>query len=210
MSVRHALLGLLAQKARHGYELRVAFESVVGGDVAWDVKPAQIYTTLDRLEEAGLVERQSDLGQGDEPSRRVYALTPEGRMVLREWFATAVENEHQRDEFFVKLMVALASGEGSPERILQTQRNHLYKEMHTMTTLRDSFDPREGMAQILLMDKAIMHIEADLRWMDITEMRIEAIKGQAFPQPEIRPRGRPRKGDKGSTYPPPGSVISEQ
>jgi DNA-binding PadR family transcriptional regulator len=193
MTVRHALLGLLAKKARHGYELRVAFEAVVGGDENWDVKPAQIYTTLDRLEEAGLVTRASDLGQGDEPSRRVYALTEAGREALHEWFTTAVDTQLQRDEFFVKLMVALFSGEGNPERILQTQRSHLYKEMHNMTTLRDSYNPRLEIAQILLMDKVIMHLEADLRWMDITEMRIEAIKGQTFPEPEIRPRGRPRK-----------------
>lgn len=203
MSVRHALLGLLAQKARHGYELRVAFEAVVGGDENWDVKPAQIYTTLDRLEEAGLVERQSDLGQGKEPSRRVYALTDAGRENLHDWFATGVETQHQRDEFFVKLMVALFSGEGNPERIIQTQRSHLYQEMHNMTTMRDSYDPHLEMAQILLLDKAIMHLEADLRWMDITEMRIEAIKDQPFPEPEIRRRGRPRKGDQGSTFPPP-------
>lgn len=194
MSIRHALLGLLAQKPRHGYELRAAFEAVVGGAEAWDVKPAQIYTTLDRLEESGLVMRASDLGQGDEPSRRVYALTEAGREHLHEWFASAAETQHQRDEFFVKLMVALFSGEASPERILQTQRSHLYQEMHAMTTLRDGYDPRCEMAQILLLDKAIMHLEADLRWMDITEMRIEAIKGQPFPEPEIRPRGRPRKG----------------
>jgi len=193
MSVRHALLGLLAKKPRHGYELRVAFEAVVGGDENWDVKPAQIYTTLERLEESGLVERHSDLGQGSEPARRIYALTEAGRAALHEWFASAVDTQHQRDEFFVKLMVALFSGEASPERVIQSQRSHLYQEMHAMTTLRDSYDPRREMAQILLLDKAIMHLEADLRWMDITEMRIEAIKGQPFPEPEIRPRGRPRK-----------------
>jgi DNA-binding PadR family transcriptional regulator len=210
MSIRHALLGLLAQKPRHGYELRAAFEAVVGGAEAWEVKPAQIYTTLDRLEESGLVERHSDLGEGSEPARRVYALTGAGRALLHEWFASAVDAQHQRDEFFVKLMVALFSGEANPERIIQIQRSHLYQAMHTMTTLRDSYNPRCEMAQILLLDKAIMHLEADLRWMDITEMRIEAIKGQPFPEPEIRPRGRPRKGDKGSTFPPPMKMIRNQ
>ena len=52
MSVRNAILGLLAQQPRHGYELRAAFEAMVGGDAIWDVKPAQIYTTLARLQEA--------------------------------------------------------------------------------------------------------------------------------------------------------------
>jgi hypothetical protein len=59
------------------------------------------------------------------------------------------------------------------------------------------------MAQILLLDKAIMHLEADLRWLDMIERRLDDIKGQPLPEPEIRRRGRPRKGDKGSTYPPP-------
>ena len=49
------------------------------------------------------------------------------------------------------------------------------------------------MAQILLIDKAIMHIEADLRWLDMTEMRLETIKHQPLPEPEVRPRGRPKK-----------------
>src|SRR5512147_3128541 len=105
MSVRYAILGLISQKPRHGYETRVAFESLVGGDENWEVKPAQIYTTLDRLEEAGLVIRSSDLGEGEEPSRRIYQITPQGEQALEKWFDEGVVAEHQRDEFFIKLMV---------------------------------------------------------------------------------------------------------
>ncbi len=193
MSVRYAILGLLAQKPRHGYELRAAFEAVVGGDANWEVKPAQIYTTLERLEEARLVERSSDLGEGDEPSRRVYAVTKAGHEALLEWFNQGVTPDHQRDEFFVKLMIALVSREGKLDRIIQTQRAHLFQDLHAATTLRDSYNPRTEMAQILLMDKAVMHLEADLRWLDMAEMRLEEVKGQPLPEPEIRPRGRPHK-----------------
>ncbi len=192
MSVRNALLGLLAQKPRHGYELRAAFEAVVG-DAVWDVKPAQIYTTLDRLEEAGLVTRESDLGEGDEPSRRIYALTPEGALALNQWFSQSVPVEHQRDEFFVKIMIALVSHRADPSRLIQTQRAALYQQLHDATTRRDHLDPHTEMAQIMLIDKTIMHLEADLRWLDMVEVRLEAIKDQPLPQPEIRPRGRPKK-----------------
>ncbi len=202
MSVRHAILGLLAQKPRHGYELRAAFEAVVGGDANWDVKPAQIYTTLERLEEAGLVERSSDLGEGDEPSRRVYAVTSSGHAALTEWFTQGVTPDHQRDEFFVKLMTALVSGEGKLDRIIQTQRAHLFQELHAATSLRDSYNPRSEMAQILLLDKAVMHLEADLRWLDMAEMRLEEVKGQPLPEPEIRRRGRPHKVVTDSVDPP--------
>jgi DNA-binding PadR family transcriptional regulator len=210
MSVRYAILGLLAQKPRHGYELRAAFEAVVGGDANWEVKPAQIYTTLERLEEASLVKRTSDLGEGDEPARRIYAITAAGGQSLRDWFASGVTPDHQRDEFFVKLMIGLASGEADPGRIVQTQRSHLYQELHDSTALRDSYNPKKEMAQILLLDKAIMHLEADLRWLDMAEQRLDEVKHQPLPEPEIRRRGRPRKGDKGSTYPPPIPVTKNQ
>jgi len=207
MSVRYAVLGLISQKPRHGYETRVAFESLVGGDENWEVKPAQIYTTLERLEEAGLVVRSSDLGEGEEPFRRIYQITPQGEQALGEWFDEGVVAEHQRDEFFIKLMVGLLSGRANPARLIQIQRALLFKELHSATVQREAYDPASEMAQILLLDKTIMHLEADLRWLDMTEMRLEAIKGQTFPEPEIRPRGRPRKGDKGSTYPPPEIII---
>jgi len=195
MSVRFGILGLLAQKPRHGYELRAAFEAVVGGDANWEVKPAQIYTTLERLEEAGLVERSSDLGEGDEPSRRVYAVTRSGCEALAEWFANGVTPEHQRDEFFVKLMIGLTSGEANPRKVIRTQRSHLLQELHSATALRDSYDKKSAMAQILLLDKAIMHLEADLRWLDMAEMRLDEVKRQLIPEPEMRPRGRPKKLD---------------
>jgi DNA-binding PadR family transcriptional regulator len=192
MSVRNAILGFLAQKPRHGYELRAAFEAVVGGE-NWDVKPAQVYTTLERLEESGLVETKSDLGEGREPARRIYAITRDGRSALKEWFGEGVATEHQRDEFYVKLMVAIASAEADPARIVQTQRSYLYQELHDATAQRDRLSPRAEMAQILLLDKTIMHLEADLRWLDMIEMRLDAIKDQSVPEPEIRPRGRPKK-----------------
>ncbi len=192
MSVRHAILGLLAQHPRHGYELRAAFSAVIGGDENWDVKPAQIYTTLNRLEEAGLVQQHS-VEQSGGPEKRIYQVTELGLETLQEWFSSGVMPEHQRDEFFVKLMTGLVSGEADPGRIIQIQRALLYQELHAATTLRDGYDPRTEIAQILLLDKSIMHLEADLRWLDITEMRLDEVKGQPLPAPELRPRGRPKK-----------------
>ena len=206
MSVRNAILGLLAKKPRHGYELRAAFSAVVG-EATWDVKPAQIYTTLERLEESGLVQTKSDLGEGREPDRRIYAITRDGRGALQEWFSDGVPTEHQRDEFYVKLMIGLVSGEADPARIIQTQRARLFQDLHDATAQREAFDPRTDLAHIFLLDKTIMHLEADLRWLDMIEMRIEAIKDQPIAEVELRRRGRPRKGDKGSTHPPPSEHL---
>lgn len=195
MSVRNAILGLLAQRPRYGYELRAAFEALVGGEEVWEVKPAQIYTTLTRLEESGLV-RQENAVRASSPEKRTYSLTPMGRAELEQWFATGVADDHQRDEFFVKLMVCLGMPEANPYQVIQAQRNRLYQELHDLTARRNQADARRELAQIFLLDKAIMHLEADLRWLDLIEARMDDIRSQPLPEPQIKPRGRPRRDNK--------------
>jgi DNA-binding PadR family transcriptional regulator len=192
MSVRNAILGLLSQRPLHGYMLRAAFEALVGGEANWDVKPAQIYSTLARLAESGLV-RQEGVAQDGGPEKRVYQITPAGAAELAAWYAAGVQEERGRDEFFVKLMLSVASRDPDPFQVIQAQRGTLYRELHDATARRGRLDPAAALAQILLLDKTIMHIEADLRWLDMIEARLDDVKGQPVPSPEAKPRGRPRK-----------------
>jgi DNA-binding PadR family transcriptional regulator len=195
MTVRNGLLGLLAQGPSHGYELRAAFEAVVGGEENWEVKPGQIYTTLARLKEAGLIGQRSVEKEGG-PEKRIYAITKEGRKELRAWLSAGTGREHQRDEFFLKLMLGLATGEADPRMMIQTQRTELYHSLHAVTTQRQRTDPTTQLAHVLLLDKAVMHLEADLRWLDMIEARLDEVRKQPLPQPGPRPRGRPRKQDR--------------
>jgi DNA-binding PadR family transcriptional regulator len=192
MSVRNAILGLLDQRPRHGYELHQAFEALVGGKQNWDVKPAQIYMTLTRLEEAGLVAEHA-LEQDGGPEKRVYQLTPAGRASLAEWFESPVQSQPQRDEFFLKLLLSLGAGRASAQRVISIQRGHLFRQLHRLTERREDCDPSLELAHILLLDQATMHLEADLRWLDMIEARLDDIARQPLPEPEARPRGRPRR-----------------
>lgn len=192
MSVRYALLGLIAQQPRHGYELHAAFEALVGGKENWDVKPAQIYTTLARLAESGLVVEDSVEKDGG-PEKRIYALTPAGREELQAWFDMGVLGEHQHDEFFVKLMLGITLGGVDARHVIHVQREALYRELHQVTTQRQRANPQAELAQILLLDKTVMHLEADLRWLDMVEARLDEVQRQPLPQPEPKPRGRPPK-----------------
>jgi DNA-binding PadR family transcriptional regulator len=192
MSVRNALLGLLGQRPRHGYELHAAFEAVVGGEEIWDVKPAQIYTTLSRLKDGGLVAEQA-LEQDGGPEKRIYAITAEGKQELDNWFAEPVLGEHKRDEFFLKLMLSLAMEGVDTCSIVYAQRASLYKELHEITAQRSACDPTAELAHIMMLDRAIMHLEADVHWLDMIEARIDEIRRQPLPEPEPRPRGRPPK-----------------
>jgi hypothetical protein len=172
--------------------LRTAFEALVGGEEIWDVKPAQIYTTLTRLEDGGLV-KQDGTDQGAGPEKRIYAITEAGQRELANWFTAGVEEDRQRDEFFVKLMLSLHAEGADPFRVIQAQRGTLFQELHDLTARRNSADPKTELATIFLLDKTLMHVEADLRWLDMVESRIGEMGRQKKEPPAARPRGRPRK-----------------
>jgi DNA-binding PadR family transcriptional regulator len=190
MSVRHTLLGLLASEPRYGYELRASFMALAGGSQNWEVKPAQIYTTLNRLVEAGLITRSMPDG-ADADEKVVFQIAPAGQQELEKWLGEGSLSDPQQDPFFLKLMLSLELPDLDASRLIQTQRAALYQELHRVTTLRGDLDPRSELARILLMDKAIMHLEADLRWLDMIEARLDEVKKQPVPRPELRPRGRP-------------------
>ena len=193
MSVRNSLLGLLAQRPRHGYELHDAFEAMLGGQTTWDVKPAQIYSTLARLAEAGLIVEEGVEQEGG-PEKRIFAVTDAGRLELQQWFAEPVISEHERDEVFLKLMLSVSTGVADPQRVVATQRASLYRELHAAATRRGATDSRKDLAVILLLDQVVMHLEADLRWLEMVEQRLDDLRRQPPRVPEARVRGRPRKG----------------
>lgn len=194
MPVRHAILGLLHERPRHGYDLRAAFEALVGGPAVWDLKAPQVYTTLARLERDGLVAPVETQRIGG-PERVVFQLTDAGREELAHWFVHGVHGDHVRDEFFVKLMVAVATPEADTRDIVRVQRSTLFRDLHALTTRRATLDRGCDLARATLLDKAIMHLEADLRWLDMVEVRLAKIELQPVAEPITRRRGRPPKDD---------------
>lgn len=190
MSVRHALLGLLAQHSAHGYELHAQFEALVGGRANWEVKPAQVYTTLARLEDAGLI-AQTAIRRVGGPDQRIYEITPEGREHLEEWYHAGVHPDHQRDEVYLKIMLALADEHANAAEVARIQRTTLYRDLHELTGRRSRLEHDHDLAHAMLLDKAVMHIEADLRWLDMVDARLHQLARQPMPKPTARPRGRP-------------------
>lgn len=194
MSVRNTLLGLLAQRPRHGYDLHGAFEAIAGGRELWTLKPAQVYSTLGRLEESGLIVPER-VEQGAGPEKQIYAITPAGRVELAEWLLTPVASQHQRNEFFLKLMLSVATSVTDPYAVIRSQRAGLFHDLHALTRRRSAVDRSSALAAALLLEQAAMHVEADLRWLDMLEARLDEIRRQPLPEPEPRPRGRPPRGE---------------
>jgi DNA-binding PadR family transcriptional regulator len=184
MSVRLGLLGLLHDGPRHGYALKLRYDDLFGGERP--VQPAQVYATLNRLERDGLVaELHVDRDGG--PDRRTLQVTPEGERELDRWLDQPVEPEpHLHAELFTKLVVALLRGR-SPDDLLDLQRTAHLARIRELTGLRRSSSP----ATALLADYAIFHLEADLRWLDLTAARVDDVRGRLH----RRPAGsRPNRG----------------
>ncbi len=162
----------------------------------WEVKKAQIYTTLTRLEKSELIVEDVSLKDGG-PEKTVFAITDKGETVLKKWLQEATQTEHQRDEFYLKLMICLATSYVDPFALLYKQRDSLYKELHRINVDKINMDKSKELALHLLMEQASMRIEADLRWLDMVEARLDEIRTQPIPQPESKLRGRPsvKKGE---------------
>jgi len=146
-----------------------------------------------RLEEAGLV--VCDVVPSDgAPDRKVYRLTDAGMAELRDWYLTPEVRDYRLgDAFYVKLVLSLTGGPVPPEQVLYEQRRELYRQLHAVTEMRSVTDAKTQLPWLLLLESATMHLEADLRWIEMCEARLADLKSYAPPEPRARPRGRPRK-----------------
>jgi DNA-binding PadR family transcriptional regulator len=100
MSLRHAMLGLLAVEPATGYDLTRKFDVSLGN--AWHASHSQIYPELGRLEEEGMIEV---VAQGPRNSR-TWALTDAGRAELRRWLVDVEPSRAQRNESAVRMFLA--------------------------------------------------------------------------------------------------------
>ena len=74
--LKFVILGLLADKPMHGYEIMRTLEKESGG--CYSPSPGSVYPTLQMLEDQGYVVAEPRDG------KKVYAITEEGREFLRE------------------------------------------------------------------------------------------------------------------------------
>jgi DNA-binding PadR family transcriptional regulator len=161
--VRLHLLALLAKEPAHGYELKLALEQTFG-EAYPSPNIGQIYVTLKRLEQDGLV-RGEDVTQTDRPNKKVYELTPAGRAALVAWVAEPSEGPRVRDEFFIKLILAPMAGLADRMALINSQRRHYLGIMRNLTALAAASET-EGTPARLLIEGAVLHLQADLDWLE--------------------------------------------
>ncbi len=79
MSLRHAVLGMLADEPGSGYDLLKRFERAMAN--VWPATQSQLYGELGKLEAAGMIRVHAEGPRG----RKEYAITEAGLEELRHW-----------------------------------------------------------------------------------------------------------------------------
>src|SRR4029078_3925013 len=126
----------------------------------------QVYGTLARLTRAGkVVVGESEAGAG--PDRKRYVITERSATELEAWLTEPVEAEpHLQTVLFAKVVLALMLGRPA-EVYLDTQRQAHLRRMRELTGAKRTGE----LVDALLADHALFHLEADLRWIDLTAAR---------------------------------------
>jgi hypothetical protein len=105
---------------------------------------------------------------GAGPDRKRYAVTAAG---VEAWLAGPTEPEpHLQTLLFAKVTLALMLGRPA-DRYLDAQRGAHMRRMRELTELK-----RDGsLLDLFLADYGLFHLEADLRWIDMTAARLDAL-----------------------------------
>jgi len=174
MTFGHALLGLLEEGPKHGYDLKHRYDEHFPG--SRPLPFGQVYATLARLHRDGLVDIAA-VESGAGPDRKLYVITPTGVTELEHWIDQPTAVSLVRSELFSRVVVALISGRNA-DAVLDTQRAAHLVRMREVTERRRTSDLIGAMA----CDFELFHLEADVKWIEHAARRLE------------RHRSRPEKG----------------
>lgn len=97
MSLRHAMLGLLAEGPASGYDLMRQFERSLAN--VWPATQSQVYGELGKLSDSGLITVSAEGPRG----RKEYTITAEGRAELRRWLLDEPPRRSRRNDVLLRV-----------------------------------------------------------------------------------------------------------
>jgi DNA-binding PadR family transcriptional regulator len=174
MSIGQTFLGLLETQPRYGYDLKRTYDERFGR--TRPLAYGQVYATLARLLKNGLIE-VTGVEPGDGPDRKRYAITEAGVTDVQAWLAQPENPDpYLQSVLYTKVVLALLTGRGASD-VLDTQRAEHLRLMRDLTRRKTAGD----LTDQLICDHALFHLEADLRWLELTAARLDQLAQQVKP-----------------------------
>lgn len=171
MNLAHIILGLLAIAPMTGYDLKRHFDSSVRH--FWWADKSQIYRTLATLVSDGHAEVQTIAGRGA-PDRQEHRITDSGREALARWLASPPERQPSRHPFLARLFFADDLEDAQLHEMLAEPRAVVSTQLAEYRRLRpevqaEADDGRAARLRLSTLDYGIVHVQAELDWLDSTK-----------------------------------------
>ena len=132
--------------------------------------------TLARLLKHGLVEVDA-IEPGAGPERKRYAITAAGVTDVERWLGEPEKPEpYLQSTLYAKVVLVLMTGRRA-EALLDAQRAEHLRLMRELTRRKRAGDS----ADQLICDHALFHLEADLRWLELTAARLDQLAEEVLP-----------------------------
>lgn len=129
----YAMLGLLKERAMHGYEMFQQFEHGTLGQIV-HLEMSQMYAFLKKLERLGYIEAELE-PQGTRPPRKIFHLQPEGEDVFLHWLTLPVEKPRDiRIFFLIKLYFVQHLQPSSAAQLIEQQIKACHRFLQNLET----------------------------------------------------------------------------
>jgi len=189
MSLRYALLGLLAEEPASGYDLTKKFARVLQR-YAWHAQHSQIYPELNRMAGDGLVAVVAEGARG----RRTYAITDAGRADLRHWMVHPPDVIVVRNEFVLRLFLLSTLDPAEARRLLELVAAANAKQLDELRASVAAFDaaadPSAGLPlQRLVAEFGLRSFQILAEWAGWAIERIDQTGKTQTPDPHAPPPG---------------------
>lgn len=180
--IKYAILGLLSWKPLTGYDLKQIFRDSL--TMYWSGGNNQIYRTLVKLHEEGLVTREID-HQDSGPSRKIYTITAAGEAVLREWLLSPPDLPEIKNSFLIRLAWSdQLSDEELDDVLAQYQEELSYRWImqHEFMEREAANNPNRTERETLLWESInqnwIMAFKRELDWVQTLRADLEKLVTQ--------------------------------
>jgi len=162
MSTIHAVLGVLAERECHGYEIAARLAERVG---AGPYNSGQIHQALEIIERRGWAVGETDVLPSR--ARRRFAITPEGRREFVAWLGRPVPpSRTQRDDVVLKMVFLAEHDVPRLVRLLEDRKREYVRRLAAYQ--RQSTDKKtvRDLVRGLVRDKFALQDESEIEWIE--------------------------------------------
>lgn len=141
MSLRFALLGLLAVQPASGYDLKRAINRSTY--FIWNATGPQIYNTLHNLREDGYITSKSKPQKG-KPDKHIHTITRRGRAALKDFMEEPIRAAVTRDEVLLRIFFGNFASKKTIKRELEAYLDRIGQERVQMEATEARINAHPG------------------------------------------------------------------